>query len=297
MAERRGVNGDRPAQAEDFAALVEIEPCGPDRFRNRFSDLDFQGGHMFGGQLVAQALAAATHTLDGRQVHSLHGYFLRPGDVRECTEYAVERVRDGRSFATRRVRAEQGGKPLFEMQCSASTGEAGPMDHQSRPPANVPPPESLRTMADLAGDPAFADWQTTIERLSPMRLVDCRPVDPERLFRPGGGGPLRVWLRIPSLAGTPDAAMLACMVAYLQDYWIAFAPWAYQALPFEWERPSVASLDSNIWFHRPAPADWLLYELESPAGTGGTGLTVARLLDREGRVIASCAQEVLFRMA
>jgi acyl-CoA thioesterase II len=277
--------------------LIRMEQTGPGCFRNLFSDMDFQGGHMFGGQLVAQALAAAMLTLDGRQVHSLHGYFLRPGDVREGIDYAVERVRDGRSFATRRVRAGQGGKALFEMLCSASTGESGPMDHQARPPADVPAPESLRTMADCLADPAFANWHTTIERLSPMPLADCRPVDPERLFRPGSGGPLRVWLRMPSLAGSLDAATQACMVAYLQDYWIAFAPWAYQALPFEWERPSVASLDSNVWFHRPAPADWLLYELESPAGSGGIGLTVARLLDREGRVIASTAQEVLFRMA
>lgn len=188
-----------PAQALDFATLVRLEACGPDRFRNGFSDLDFQGGHMFGGQLVAQALAAAMHTLEGRQVQSLHGYFLARADVRQSIDYAVERIRDGRSFATRRVRAEQHGKVVFEMLCSASSGEAGPIDHQDAPPLHVPRPESLATMAQLLADPAFADCRTTIERLSPMDLVDCRPVEPERLLRPHGGWPLHVWLRVPSI--------------------------------------------------------------------------------------------------
>ena len=94
-------------------------------FRNRFSDLDFQGGHMFGGQIVAQALAAAMATLDGRPVHSLYGYFLRPGDVRQPVEFGVEATRDGRNFSTRRVRAEQNGKLLYEMQCSASVMQGG----------------------------------------------------------------------------------------------------------------------------------------------------------------------------
>jgi len=282
-------------QAQDFISLLELEELEPGRFRSLFSDLDYQGGHMFGGQLVAQALAAALPSFGDKQAHSLHGYYLRPGDVRAAIDYAVEEVRDGRSFATRRVRAEQNGKLLYEMLCSASTGEAGPMDHQDAVPANVPAPEDLPTMAQLLDDPAFADCHETIDRLTPMQFADCRPLDPESVFRPGHGGPMRVWLKVKSLADPLDPVTRVCMAAYLQDYFIAFVPWAYQSKPFAMETPKVASLDSNVWFHRPAPADWLLFDMASPIGAGSTALATGRLIDRAGRVIATATQEVLFR--
>jgi acyl-CoA thioesterase-2 len=289
------VNAPLAEQAQDFASLLRLEPLGAGRFRSICSDLDYQGGHMFGGQLVAQALAAALPSFGGKRVHSLHGYFLRPGDVRHAIDYLVEDLRDGRSFATRRVRAEQHGKLLYEMLCSASTGEPGPMDHQDASPGDVPPPGGLATMAQLLEDPDFADCHDTIARLTPMDLVDCRPLEPERVFRPGGGGPVRVWLRVPSLAGSLDPALQACMVAYLQDYVIAFVPWTYQPKVFALDSPSVASLDSNVWFHWPAPADWLLFDMASPLGAGSTALATGRLIDQAGRVIASATQEVLFR--
>ena len=282
-------------QAQDFASLLRLEEIGPGHFRNVYSDLDYQGGHMFGGQLVAQALAAALPSFGDKQVHSLHGYYLRPGDVRGAIDYTVEVLRDGRSFATRRVRAEQNGKQLYEMLCSASTGEAGPMDHQDAVPTGAPEPESLATMAQLLDDPAFGDFHETIDRLTPMQFVDCRPLEPERVFRPGHGGPVRTWLRVKSLADPLDPATQACMVAYLQDYVIAFVPWAYQSRPFAMESPKVASLDSNVWFHRSAPADWLLFDIASPLGAGSTGMAAGRLIDRTGRVVASATQEVLFR--
>ena len=150
-------------------------------------------------------------------------------------------------------------------------------------------------MPELLTSADYADCRETIERLGPMDLVDVRPVNPERLFRPGSGPGVRVWLRIPSLAGPIDQAMQACMIAYLQDYWIAYAPWTYQNTPFDWKRPSVASLDSNVWFHRNADADWLLYDLVSPTGGGRVGFTTGRIFDRAGNLVASTAQEVLYR--
>jgi acyl-CoA thioesterase II len=295
MASGGSVSAARAEQARDFAALIALERVEPGRFRSRFSDLDYQGGHMFGGQIVAQALAAALQTLGDKHVHSLHGYFLRPGDVHSPIDYSVETMRDGRNFATRRVRAEQGGKALYEMLCSAGSGSQGPFDHQDPVPLAVPPPESLATMAHLLNDPAYADCRDAIRRLLPMDMVDCRPVDPERLFRPGSGGPLRVWLRMRGLEGAIEPAMQACMLAYLQDYWIAYAPWSRQSEPFELDSPSVASLDSNLWLHRPTSAGWLLYDFSSPTGSGGIGAATGRLIDRQGRVVASSAQEVLFR--
>ena len=198
---------ETPASATDFAALMDLIGCGPGRFRNRCSDLDFQGGHMFGGQLVAQALAAAMQTLDGRAVHSLHGYFLRPGNVRAPVDFLVETTRDGRRFSTRRVCAEQNGKRLYEMQCSASIAHDGALDHQDAHRPDVPAPEELPTIADLLASGDYDDCVAALERLGPMDLVDVRPVDPSRLFRPGNARGAQVWLRIPSL---PVRSMRRC---------------------------------------------------------------------------------------
>jgi acyl-CoA thioesterase-2 len=128
-----------------------------------------------------------------------------------------------------------------------------------------------------------------------MDMADVRPVNPETLFRPGSAPGVKVWLRIPSLAGPLNRRMQSCMLAYLQDYWIAYAPWTYQRGPFGWSGPSVASLDSTVWFHRDVEADWLLYDLVSPTGGGGVGFTSGRIFDRAGNLVASTAQEVLYR--
>lgn len=295
MAERGGVSGPAPAQAEDFTSLIRLEQTGPGRFRNLFSDLDFQGGHMFGGQLLAQALAAAMATVEGKRAKSLHAYYLRRGNVRQAVEYRVEVIRDGRGFSTRRVTALQDGKALVEMLCSASAPEPGVLDHRDALDPAIPEPEKLRDMAEIAADPAFADIHDAVLRLSPMQFVEARPVDPQRLLRPAGGGPAHVWLRVPSVAGGCDPDTFACMLAYLQDYWIAIVPWAYQPRALTGVIPEVASLDGNVRFHRHAAEGWVLYEMNSPAGLDAVGLASGRLLDREGRLLATSAQEVLLR--
>lgn len=295
MAERRGVSGPAPAQAEDFASLIRLEQTGPGCFRNLFSDLDFQGGHMFGGQLLAQALAAAMATVEGKRAKSLHAYYLRRGNVRQAVDYRVEVIRDGRGFSTRRVTALQDGKALVEMLCSASAPEQGVLDHRDALDPAIPEPEKLRDMAEIAADPAFADIHDAVLRLSPMQFVEARPVDPQRLLRPAGGGPAHVWLRVPSVAGGCDPDTFACMLAYLQDYWIAIVPWAYQPRALTGVIPEVASLDGNVRFHRHAAEGWMLCEMNSPAGLDAVGLASGRLLDREGRLLATSAQEVLLR--
>lgn len=295
MAERRSVKGTVPAQAEDFASIIRLEQTGPGCFRNLYSDLDFQGGHMFGGQLLAQGLAAAMATVEGKRAKSLHAYYLRRGNVREAVDYHVDIVRDGRGFSTRRVTAMQQGKALVEMLCSASAPEQGVLDHRDALAPDVPPPEGLRDMADIAADPAFADCREAALRLTPMQFVDARPVDPERLLRPAGGGPAHVWVRVPSIGADCDADTIACMLAYLQDYWIAIVPWAYQPRALTAVIPQVASLDGNVRFHRHAAEGWMLYEMTSPAGLDAIGLASGRLLDRHGRLLATAAQEVLLR--
>lgn len=284
------------AQANDFLSLISLERLDDGVFVNRFSDMDFQGGHMFGGQLVAQALAAAIATTEDRLVQSLHGYFLRPGNVRAPVLFEVEITRDGRSFSSRRVVARQEGKPLLDLLCSAGTGEAGALDHQRAMPGNVARPEDLASMAELREMAEFDDCAEAIERLSPMKLIDVRPLDPAHLFRPGSGGDARVWLRVPTAPADMDVNKQACMLAYMADYWIAYAPWTRQSRPFTWNGPSVASLDANTWFHRPVRGgEWLLYDLPSPSGAGAIGFTMCHLYDRQGCLVASAAQEVLYR--
>lgn len=295
MAERSGVSSPAPAQAEDFASIIRLEQTGPGCFRNLYSDLDFQGGHMFGGQMLAQGLAAAMATVEGKRAKSLHAYYLRRGNVRVPVEYQVVNVRDGRGFSTRRVTAMQDGKALVEMLCSASAPEEGVLDHSDVLGGAVPGPEGLRDMADIAADPAFADCREAAMRLTPMQFVEARPVDPERLLRPAGGGPVHVWVRVPSVSGACDPDTFACMLAYLQDYWIAIVPWAYQPRALTGVIPQVASLDGNVWFHRYAAEGWMLFEMTSPAGVDAVGLASGRLLDREGRILATAAQEVLLR--
>lgn len=283
-------------QARDFLSLVALEQLGEMTFANRFSDIDFQGGHLFGGQILSQALAAAVATLSGRLVTSLHAYFLRPGDVRKAITFEVEATRDGRSFSSRRVVARQCGKTLLDMLCSASTGEAGALSHQHAMPQGVPQPEDLASMEQLRDMAEFADCRETIERLAPMALMDVRPVDPERLLRPGSGGDPRMWLRVPSAPADLDPGQQACMLAFMSDYWIAYVPWRCQARPFTWAGPKVASIDANVWFHRPVRGgEWLLYDLASPSGSGAIGLAMAHFHDRSGNLVASAVQDVLYR--
>ncbi|MBV1918435.1 MAG: thioesterase family protein [Sphingomonadaceae bacterium] len=285
------------AKAEDFQSLIVMEQTGEMAFRNCFSDPGFHDGHLFGGELVAQALAAAMRTMEGRRIHSLHGYFMRPGDVNRPINFQVEAMRDGRSFSTRRVLAEQDGKPILDMLCSARASENGTLDHQAAMPEGIPQPEALSPLAELLAIDDFSDCREAIERLSQTTLVDVRPVEPEQLLRPGSANKLCVWLRIPSLPSEIDEVTQACMLSYLQDCWIAYAPWARQSRPFTWREPKVASIDSNVWFHRSVKgAEWLLYALDSPSGSGPVGLTIGRIYDRSGALIASAAQEVLYRL-
>lgn len=282
--------------ASDFASLVTLEPVGPSRFASQYSMTDYQGGHLFGGQTVAQALTAASHTLGDKVLHSAHSYYLRAGDVNRPVEFEVEAVRDGRSFATRQVCAWQGDRLLLRMLCSASIGEGGPLANQAAMPANVGPPESYPDMAEIAGRYAQSDMAEAIDRLMPMNLAEVRPVDPERLYRPGSGGNSQVWFRIPSLHGETSAAMQAAMLAFLSDYYVAYAPWREQDRPFTFAGPKVSSLDHAIWFHRPVICgDWLLYDVSCPSGSGATGFASGRLFDAKGALVASCAQEVLYR--
>ncbi len=249
---------------------------------------------VYGGQVAGQALVAAGRTVDPvRTVHSLHGYFVRPGDPSEPITYNVEKVRDGRSFSVRRSVAVQHGKPIFFMSASFQRAESG-LDHQMDAPLDVPPPEDVPTMPErLARFP---------ERLGIWGIIP-RPMDVRYVGEPGwvrpGDRPAddrqRVWMRIDGKL--PDDPLLhACALAFCSDLTLLDAVLSTHGEVWGPGGFIGASLDHALWFHRPFRADeWFLYDCWSPSASGSRGLANGRMFTRDGRLIASAVQEGLLR--
>ena len=251
-------------------------------------------GRVFGGQVLGQTLVAAGRTVsDDRHVHSMHGYFLRPGDSQEPIRFAVERLRDGRSFSARRVHALQHDKPILSMIASFQDDDPGP-EHQDAMPADVPAPESLPTTFDLLGHidhPAAQYWARD-------RPVDIRHVqqpiymepDPQRVARQA------VWMR--AMGRLPDAELLhRAVLGYASDYTLLEAVLRRHGVTWATPGFKAASLDHAMWWHRPVRADeWLLYVQASPSASGARGLGIGRFFTREGTLVASVAQEGMLRV-
>jgi len=252
------------------------------------------GGRVFGGQVLAQSAVAAMRTIsEDRFVHSMHGYFLRPGQVDKPITFSVDRIHDGRSFSTRRTQAYQDGLPILSMIASFQVADEG-LDHQAEMPLDVPPPESLPSAAEvLAGidHPVARNWAT--ERPFDMRHVE----GPIYFSVEGEHVPHQaVWFR--SIGALPDDENLhRAALAYVSDYSI-LEP-IMRAHGQAWATPGLkaASLDHAMWWHRFARVDdWLLYVQESPNAVGGRGLSLGRIYTREGVLVASVAQEGMVRV-
>ena len=251
-------------------------------------------GRVYGGQVLAQSLVAATRTVEAtRKVHSLHGYFLRAGDISLPITFSVDRLRDGRSFSTRRVQAYQQGEPIFSMIASFQDQDPG-LDHQIEMPENISDPESLPSAAELMGDnphPVAQYW-------AKARPFDMRHVGSPIYFNVDGEKVAHqaVWLKsLGSLAS--DRNLHTAALAYLSDYTILES--IYRRHGIAWAHPGLksASLDHAMWFHREARVDeWLLYVQESPSAQGGRGLSLGRIYTREGVLVASVAQEGMVRV-
>jgi acyl-CoA thioesterase II len=249
---------------------------------------------VYGGQVAGQALVAAGRTVvPERLVHSLHGYFVRPGDPFEPIEYRVENIRDGRSFSVRRSVALQNGKPIFFMSASFHRTEEG-LDHQAPQPPDVPRPEELPTVTErLSRFP---------ERLGIWGLIS-RPIDVRYVGEPGwvrpGARPAdpyqRVWLRVDGKL--PDDPLLhACVLTYASDLTLLDSVLSVHGEVWGPGGVVGASLDHALWFHRPFRADeWFLYDCWSPSASGARGLATGRMFSLDGRHIASAVQEGLLR--
>jgi acyl-CoA thioesterase-2 len=239
----------------------------------------------FGGHVAGQSLVSAVRTVDPRyQVHSLHGYFLRPGDARTPTVYLVERLRDGGSFATRRVNAVQHGETIFSMSASFQTHQSG-IEHQDAMPA-APPPDDLPGFRsggafDDAGFAQFAEWDVRIVPRDGLTLL------------PGKASQQQVWFRHTD--PLPDDSVLhICALAYLSDLTLLGS--AQVNHPDARKHLMVASLDHAMWFMRPFRADeWLLYDQSSPSACGGRSMTEGKLFNRHGEMVAAVVQEGLTR--
>jgi acyl-CoA thioesterase-2 len=251
-------------------------------------------GRVFGGQVLAQSLVAAMRTIaHDRTVHSMHGYFLRPGDVAQPITFSVDRIHDGRSFSTRRVQAYQNGLPILSMISSFQDLDPG-LDHQIPMPENLPAPESLPSTAEVLSGidhPAAAFW-------SDERAFDIRHV-PSPIYLAASGERVphqAVWLK--SVSPLPDDPNLhRAALAYASDYTLLEPIMRAHGVAWSTQGLRAASLDHAMWWHRPGRVDeWMLYVQESPTAMGGRGLALGRIYSREGVLLASVAQEGMVRV-
>jgi acyl-CoA thioesterase-2 len=249
-------------------------------------------GRVYGGQVLAQALLAAARTTDPlREAHSLHGYFLRPGNVCMPVTYGVDRARDGRSFSARRVQAYQGGMPIFSMIASFQAPSPG-VEHQLRAPGGLPDPEALPSQPP-PGEPPAVSGRPTVENFLEIRHVPAEILD----TLGDHGGPARAaWIR--ARQQLPDDPMMhRAILAYVSDAVIAGPVLAAHGLVWGGNGTTMASLDHALWWYRAARADeWLLTVHESPTTRGARGLATGRVYSREGALLAAAAQELMIRV-
>jgi acyl-CoA thioesterase II len=289
------LEGSEPT-VEDLLRLLDLEPIEKNIFRGQNRDIGT--GRVFGGQVLAQALVAARRTVADplRHAHSLHAYFILAGDLSVPIVYLVEVLRDGGSFATRRVTAIQHGRAIFNLSASFHVGAAG-VEHQL-PAPDAPAPETLTP--ELERIRALADRipETARAVLTQDRPLDFRPVNLPNPLHPEPVPPYRhAWFR--AVAPLPDDPLLhQAALAYASDYGLLATVLQPHAVGVRDPRVQVASLDHALWFHRPFRVDeWLLYEVDAPIATGGRGFARGRIYTREGVLVASSAQEGLTRWA
>ena len=282
-----------PPILADLLKLLELERIEDRIFRGESRDLG--GARVFGGQVLGQALTAASYTVRDRQVHSLHAYFLVAGDVNAPIVYEVDVARDGKSFSNRRVVAIQHGQPIFNMTASFQVPEEG-LEHAA-PMPQVPGPEGLPDVRQLAPDVLLKVPEKMRRLLTLERPFEFRPVEPIHVVAPPRAAPVRhIWLR--TLAKLPDNADLhRNVLAYVSDYQLVSTATMPHGIHFVEGNVQLASLDHAMWFHRPFRADeWLLYAMESPNASGGRGLALGRFFTRDGTLVASTAQEGVVRV-
>ena len=278
----------------ELLSLLELRQLDENRFQGESKDIGSRS--VFGGQVLAQALNAATRTVaPDRLAHSLHGYFVLPGDMEQPILYEVDRIRDGRSFTTRRVVAKQNDKAIFIMAASFQISEEG-FDHQIEM-LNVPPPESLESVSAIAGRMAEQFGFKPRGLFAADSPIDARPVENINPLKPGKRPPFRhLWFR--SNGEMPDEpARHRYVMAYASDFYLLISALLPHGVPlFMNTGLQIASIDHAMWFHRDFRADdWLLYAIDSPSASNARGFCRGNIFSRDGRLVASVTQEGLIR--
>ncbi|MCY4176165.1 MAG: acyl-CoA thioesterase II [Acidimicrobiaceae bacterium] len=268
---------------DNVVAILDLEAIEVNLFRGRSPEDDRQ--RIFGGQVAGQALVAAARTVERGSVHSLHAYFLRAGDPKTPVIYDVDRIRDGRSFTTRRVVAVQHGRAIFQLAASFHVAEDG-FEHADEMP-RVPDPETLAQRSPGSSPNNLWKW---------MQALDIRYVTTSPLDRSGPLPPDQlVWMRANGVLGD-DPVLHACLLTYASDLTLLDTTLTPHGTAAGDPSVMMASLDHAMWFHGPFRADeWLLYDQHTPSAGGARGLATGRVFTRDGRLVASVVQEGLIR--
>jgi len=277
----------------DLLHLLQLERIEDNIFRGESRDIG--SPQVFGGQVLGQALTAASYTITDRTVHSLHAYFLRAGDVNAPIVYDVDRARDGKTFSNRRVVAIQHGRQIFNMTASFQHPEEG-LEHAAVMP-EVPDPEGLadqRLLAAHSAEQLPEKLRRYLTQERPFVFRACEQID---FLSPKKQPPVRhFWLKTVD-AISDDPHLHRNLLAYVSDYQLLTTSMLPHGVHFEHGNVQMASLDHAMWFHRPFRVDeWLLYSLDSPTATGARGLARGQFFTRDGRHVASTAQEGLIRI-
>ncbi len=280
-------------KVEELLALLELEQIEENIFRGLSHSVGSK--RVFGGQVLAQALNAAMRSIpEDRFVHSLHAYFILPGDIRKPIIFQVDRIRDGGSFSTRRVVAIQGGNAIFLLSASFQLDQEG-FDHQINMP-NVSPPEVLVSWEEMRDRFAAVIPENLKKFLDVDRPIEFRPVEHFNPVNPSKTRPFRhVWMRARGTIG-PERRAQQCVLAYTSDY--NLLPTALQPHGAEgaYGKVQLASLDHAMWFHRDFDLnDWLLYAIDSPSASNARGFTRGNIFTQDGKLVASVVQEGLMR--
>lgn len=279
---------------DNLSSLLKLETIEQGIYRGQSQDLGFKA--LFGGQVLGQALSAAQETVElDRQVHSLHSYFLRPGDAAKPVVYEVEELRNGRSFSARRVQAIQNGKTIFFMSASFQGIEEG-FDHQDEMP-DVAGPEGLSSYQDFIFEHQEALSESTRGKFLAEKPIHIRPVEPYNWIKPEvTDGKSYMWIK--TNGDLPDDLRIhTYMLAYASDF--HFLPTAlFKHGQTHWNaNMQIATIDHSMWFHRPFRFDdWLLYAIDSPSATSGRGLVKGQIFNRQGQLVASTMQEGVIRL-
>jgi acyl-CoA thioesterase II len=278
---------------DDLIKVMTLERLEMNLFRGESRDIG--SPQVFGGQVLGQALVAATATADDRVVHSLHAYFLRRGDFNSPIVYEVDRALDGKHFSSRRVVAIQHGRQIFNMSASFQVPETG-FDHQI-PIPSVPQPDALPDVESYYREMADKLPEAARRILEQKRPFEFRPVErPDHLRREKSAGLKYIWFRAVDKL-PDDEALHRSLLAYVSDFHLLDTALKPHGISMISPKLVIASIDHAMWFHRSVRVDdWLLYAIDSPSASGSRGFTRGSVFARDGRLVASAAQEGLIRI-